>query len=60
VGTALVRAALKWAGAAGLRRVWSATSCDNRAALRLQQRCGFRLANATVRETELEIELPAA
>jgi GNAT superfamily N-acetyltransferase len=58
VGTALVKAALDWGGAAGLRRVWSMTSSDNRVALRLQKNCGFRLTNSLSLEAELEIDLP--
>ena len=59
VGTALVNAALEWGGAAGLRRVWTLTSSDT-VALRLQERCGFRLTNSGSPETELEIDLPVA
>jgi GNAT superfamily N-acetyltransferase len=58
VGTALVKAALDWGGAAGLRRVWSINSSDNRVALRLQKNCGFRLTKSASLETELEIFLP--
>ena len=58
VGTALVRAALEWGAVAGLRRVWTLTSSDNKAALRMQEKCGFRLTNAAFPETELEIDLP--
>jgi GNAT superfamily N-acetyltransferase len=58
VGTALVKAALGWGGAEGLRRVWSLTSSDNRVALRLQKNCGFRLTKSVSLETELEIDLP--
>ena len=59
VGTALVKAALQWGGAVGLRRVWSMTSSANRAALRLQRSCGFRVAKSVSLEAELEIDLPA-
>jgi GNAT superfamily N-acetyltransferase len=59
VGTALVKAALEWACAAGLRRVWSITPSENRAALRLQQSCGFRLMKSIAREAEMEIDLAA-
>jgi RimJ/RimL family protein N-acetyltransferase len=59
VGTALVRAALERGGAAGLRHVWSMTPADNRAALRLQESCGFRLTKCVSREAELEIDLAA-
>jgi GNAT superfamily N-acetyltransferase len=58
VGTALVKAALDRGGAAGLRRVWSMTSSDNRVALRLQKNCGFRLTKSVSLESELEIDLP--
>jgi GNAT superfamily N-acetyltransferase len=57
VGTALVNAALDWAGAAGLRLVWSVTSSDNRAAVRLQCKCGFRVITISD-EVELKIVLP--
>jgi GNAT superfamily N-acetyltransferase len=57
VGTALVKAALAWGGAAGLRRVWSVTSSENAAALRLQKNCGFRLTKSVSLEIELEIDL---
>jgi GNAT superfamily N-acetyltransferase len=58
VGTALVKAALDWGGATGLRRVWSMTSSDNRVALPLQKNCGFRLTKSVSLEAELEIDLP--
>jgi hypothetical protein len=54
-----VRAALECGGAAGLRHVWSMTPADNRAALHLQESCGFRLTKCVSREAELEIDLPA-
>ena len=60
VGTALVKAALEFEGAAGLRRVWTLTSSDNKAALRLQKKCGFRLTDSCSLETELQIDLPVA
>ena len=60
VGTALVKASLEWGGVAGLRRVWTLTSCDNKAALRLQETCGFRVTNSALPEIELEIDLPVA
>ncbi len=58
VGTALLEAALHWGGAGGLRRVWSMTTSNNRVALRLLKKCGFRLTKCTALGTELEIELP--
>jgi GNAT superfamily N-acetyltransferase len=58
IGTALVKTVLEWAGAAGLRRVWSLTPSSNKAALRLQRRCGLRAATVSI-ETEMELELPA-
>jgi len=60
LGSALVKAALERGRDAGLRRVWTLTASDNIAALRLQFRCGFRVANSTASETEMEIELPPA
>jgi RimJ/RimL family protein N-acetyltransferase len=57
LGTALVKAALQWACNAGLGRVWTMTSSDNRAVFRLLQRCGFRLRTSLSREVELEIDL---
>jgi GNAT superfamily N-acetyltransferase len=63
VGTALVRAALEWAGMEGFRRVWALTSPDNQAALRLQERCGFRLRNFGSSEVEMvaaELSVPLA
>jgi RimJ/RimL family protein N-acetyltransferase len=59
IGTALVKAALEWGDAVGLRRVWSMTASENREALRLQTRCGFRLRKSNSHEAELEIDLPA-
>jgi RimJ/RimL family protein N-acetyltransferase len=58
IGTALVRRALEWGAAAGLQRVWTLTASDNRAALRLQESCGFRVTRSASAETELEIDLP--
>jgi GNAT superfamily N-acetyltransferase len=58
VAAALMKAALELGATAGLRRVWSVTSSGNRAALRLQLSCGFRLANSNSHEAELEIDLP--
>src|SRR4051794_36218865 len=60
IGTALVKAALQWATALRLRRVWSITPSGNLAAIRLQLRCGFRPANPVYTETTLEIDLHAA
>lgn len=57
IGTELVTAALACAQALGLRRVWSVTSFDNRAALRLLRRCGFQVTTSGSLELELEIEL---
>jgi GNAT superfamily N-acetyltransferase len=57
IGTALLKAALNWAGAADVRRVWSLTSSDNRPALRLQLRCGFRRRAFGFGESELELDL---
>jgi RimJ/RimL family protein N-acetyltransferase len=59
VGTALVKAVLEWGCAMGLRRVWSMTSADNSAALRLQKNCGFRVTSVSL-VVDLEIDLSAA
>ena len=58
IGKALVCSVLERGTAAGVRRVWSITSPDNRAALRLQQSCGFRVSKSVPPAFELEIELP--
>ncbi len=55
VGTALAKVTLESQGVAGLWRVWALTPSDNRAALCLQMKCGFRLANSAGPETEMEI-----
>jgi RimJ/RimL family protein N-acetyltransferase len=60
LGTVLVATALQWARLVGLRRVWALTTPENNAALRLQEKCGFRTANSGSLEMELEIELPVA
>ena len=57
IGAALVRAALECGAATGLRRVWTLTSSDNTAALRLQESCGFRLARSGATEAEMQIDL---
>jgi L-amino acid N-acyltransferase YncA len=57
IGRTLLRAALERAVAAGLRRVWSLISPDNRAALRLQESCGFRITKSMPLEAEMEINL---
>jgi RimJ/RimL family protein N-acetyltransferase len=58
IATALVKAALEWACLEGLQRVWTLTGSENRAALRLQENCGFRLTNYGFYGVELEIHLP--
>jgi GNAT superfamily N-acetyltransferase len=58
IGAGLINAALELAGAAGLRRVWTLTSFDNRPAIRLQARCGFRQKGPISLETKLEIDVP--
>jgi GNAT superfamily N-acetyltransferase len=58
-GTALVNTALAWVRAEGIRRVWTLTGAENRAALRLQERCGFRVVQLISDAVELEIELAA-
>jgi hypothetical protein len=44
----------------GLRRVWTLTGSENTAALRLQEKFGFRLTNAAFYGIEMEIRLPLA
>ena len=60
IGGALVEAALELARAAGVRRVWTMTAPDNRASLRLQERCGFRATRYGFDAIDMEIALPAA
>jgi GNAT superfamily N-acetyltransferase len=60
IGTALVKAALEWGYAAGVRRVWTIASSDNIAALCLQKSCGFRLTSSGPDDIEMEIELSPA
>jgi GNAT superfamily N-acetyltransferase len=60
VGTALVKAVSEWGGVWGLRRIWTLTGSENRAALRLQQRLGFHLTKTAFYGAELEIHLPIA
>jgi GNAT superfamily N-acetyltransferase len=60
IGTALVKAALEWGYAAGVRRVWTLASSDNTAALCLQKRCGFRLTSSGPDDVEMGIELSPA
>jgi ribosomal protein S18 acetylase RimI-like enzyme len=43
LGAALTRAALEYARAQGYSRLWLTVSPDNRAALRVYQKCGFRM-----------------
>jgi GNAT superfamily N-acetyltransferase len=57
IGLALVKTALEWGRSAGIRRVWTLTGSENRAALHLQLRCGFRLVEWLAGAAELEIEL---
>ena len=57
VGTALVKAVLELGAVAGLRYVWSLTGSDNYAAVRLQERLGFRLTNSSFCEAQFELDL---
>jgi GNAT superfamily N-acetyltransferase len=57
-GVALVKAALEKGCTAGFRRIWTMTSSDNIAALRMLKSCAFRMANSVFPAVELEIELP--
>lgn len=58
IGTALIQSALHWAWVAKFRRVWAVSASDNRAALGLLMRCGFRVVNSAPPEIEFDIELP--
>jgi GNAT superfamily N-acetyltransferase len=58
LGTNLLKTALEWAAAAGIRRVWGLASSDNRAELRLLTNCGFHQVRFASQEAELEIYLP--
>jgi len=42
IGTALVKAVLRWAEQRSLRRVWAMSVAENVLAMRLLKRCGFR------------------
>jgi len=59
IGGALVQAVLELACAAGVRRVWTMTAPDNRASLRLQERCGFAVTRSGFDAVDMEIALPA-
>jgi GNAT superfamily N-acetyltransferase len=59
LGSALMKTALEWGALAGLRRMWALTSGDNRAAICLLEKFGFRPRNSASFDTELEIDLPA-
>jgi len=58
VATALIRTVLEWGAGEGLRRIWSLTGSESRAAIRLQEKFGFRLTNSAFYGSELEIHLP--
>jgi GNAT superfamily N-acetyltransferase len=58
IGATLIEKALEWGWAADLVRVWAVTTCDNRPALRLLMRCGFRLRPSAIALAELDIDLP--
>jgi hypothetical protein len=40
--------------------MWTLTSHENNAALRLQEKCGFRPTSSAYPEAELEVDLPVA
>jgi GNAT superfamily N-acetyltransferase len=58
IATALVQAVLEWAVTEGLLRVWSLTGSENTAALRMQEKVGFRLRSSDFCSTEMELHLP--
>ena len=61
IATALVKAMLEWGSKRGLRRIWAMTASENKVALRLLDRFGFRVTQpGCCGEEELEIHLPNA
>lgn len=58
VATALVKTVLEWGRVEGVQRVWTLTSPENTAALRLQEKFGFRFTSAAFYGIEMEIRLP--
>jgi GNAT superfamily N-acetyltransferase len=59
IGTALVKALLRWAEQRGWRRVWAMSVAENVLAMRLLQRCGFCFLKYVLPGIELDIELSA-
>lgn len=59
IGVGLVTKALDRAAAERLECVWAVTACDNRAALQLLMRSGFRLLKSTIGSVKLDIDLRA-
>ena len=59
IGLELVKHALNWASCERLACVRAVTEYDNRAALRLLMRSGFRLMESTFGVAELDIDLRA-
>lgn len=57
VGTAMNRATLEAARAAGFRRVWLSVTPHNRAAIRSYEKVGFRFRPGTIYSPEAEMEL---
>lgn len=57
IGVELLREALEWGRAVHLRRVWAVTASENRAALRLLTRCGFRLVRSDSDVAEFDLDL---
>jgi RimJ/RimL family protein N-acetyltransferase len=53
IGTALVKAVLRWAEQRGLRRVWAMSVAENALAMRLLKRCGFRFLQYVLPGIEL-------
>jgi RimJ/RimL family protein N-acetyltransferase len=61
IATALVKAMLEWGCILGLRRIWALTGSENRIALRLLDRFGFRqMRPGSCGAEELELHLPGA
>ena len=57
LGTALNRASVDAARAAGLRRLWLSVEPHNRAAIRSYENAGFRFRPSTIYSSEMEMDL---
>ena len=57
IGAALLAWVVEWGRFAKLMRAWAITASENRAALRLMTKCGFRLMQSDFGVSELDIDL---